>query len=151
MSRWGRRFSLEVAGLPLAIGLVAGLHQTVGQADLQIKAIEVIPANGYLSVKVLIYSENGDNARNAALHLFLPVGARVARLSPGCLPSPSQHDSAQARVDCALGQIRVRDAREVIVVASPPAPGIERRFAAFVYSDTPDPKVTNNYAERVLP
>ena len=150
MSRFGLLW-FGAGAIPLAIGVAAGAYQTALQADLQVKAIEVAPVNGYLSVKVLVYIDNGGNARNVALHLLLPAGAKVARVPPGCLPSPSPHDAAQARVDCQLGEIRVRDPREVVVIASPPAPGTDRRFTAFVYSDTPDPKLTNNYAERIIP
>jgi hypothetical protein len=37
------------------------------------------------------------------------------------------------------------------VTTTSPPPGLERRFGVTATSDTPDPKLGNNFAERVLP
>jgi len=137
--------------VPITLGLSTRPvgAQMVWQADVRIQALDLTALKGYVTVRVVVYSDNGDNARNAALHLFLPVGTKAARLPPGCQSSPSP-TAAQARVDCALGELRVRDLREVSIVATAPPAGVPGRFAVFVYSDTPDPQMTNNYAERAV-
>jgi hypothetical protein len=130
---------------------VAATSQSAWQADVRIQALDLTPLKGFVNVRVVIGSDGTDGARGASLHLFLPLGTKAARLPPGCQPSPSPNAAAQARIDCALGELRVRDLREVTIVATAPPAGVVARFTAFAYSDTPDPQMTNNYAERVLP
>jgi hypothetical protein len=137
---------LLLAQAPASLG-----SQGVSQADVRIQALDLTPLRGFVNVRVVVGSDGGDGAHSAALHLFLPLGTKAARLPPGCQPSPSPPGAAQARVDCALGELRVRDLREVIIVATVPPAGVVARFTAFAFSDTPDPQMTNNYAERVLP
>jgi len=137
--------------LLLAQAPASASNQGVGQADVRIQALDLTPLKGFVNVRIVVGSDGGDGARSAALHLFLPVGTKAARLPPGCQPSPSPPTAAPARVDCALGELRVRDQREVIIVATAPPVGVVARFTAFAFSDTPDPQMANNYAERVLP
>jgi hypothetical protein len=125
--------------------------QAIPQADVRIQVIDFGVQKEFVTVRVVVYSDHGASAHNASLHLFLPVGIRVARLPPGCQAIQGPGGGGQGRVDCLLGELRVRDLREVTIVATVPAPGAPRRFAAFVYSDTPDPEITNNYGDRVLP
>lgn len=130
---------------------VAATSQAVWQADVRIQALDLTPLKGFVTIRVVVGSDGGNGASGASLHLFLPVGTKAARLPPGCQPSPSPNSAAQARIDCALGELRVRDLREITIVATAPPAGVMARFAAFAYSDTPDPQMINNYAERVLP
>jgi hypothetical protein len=146
IGRPGRRLAALAPLLALGAG---GSTQAAWQADLRIERIELTQASGLVTVRVALYSDNDHPARNAAVHIFLPVGSKAARVPPGCLPSPSPSDGSQARVDCQLGELRVREGRDVSLVATVPSTG--GRFAAFVFSDTPDPVPSNNYAERVLP
>jgi hypothetical protein len=129
------------ASLPAA----AALRQGVDQADLQVQTIDLTLVHDHVSVRVVISNGNDRSARNAALHLFVPVGAIVARVPPGCRPSPSPVRTAPARVDCDLGELRIRDLREMVIVTTAPPPGGEGLFATLVYSDTPDPAMKNNY------
>ena len=147
-SRW-----LVLFALPAGIGLGAApaAAQQVWQADVRVQAIDVTALKGHVNIRVVVYSDLDASASNVSLRLFLPVGTKAARVPPGCQPSPSAAGAVQARVDCALGELRVRDLREVTIVTTEPAPGVIKRFAAFAYSDTPDPQLANNYAERVLP
>jgi hypothetical protein len=137
--------------LPLLQGPAVATSQAAWQADVRIQALDLTPLKGFVNVRIVVGSDGGEEARSASLHLFLPVGTKAARLPPGCQPSPSPNPASQARIDCALGELRVRDLREVTIVATAPPAGVVARFAAFAYSDTPDPLMTNNYAERVLP
>jgi hypothetical protein len=130
---------------------VAPTSQAAWQADVRIQALDLTPLKGLVTVRIVVGSDGGEEARSASLHLFLPLGTRAARLPPGCQASPSPNPAAQARIDCALGELRVRDLREVTIVATAPPAGVVARFTAFAYSDTPDPQMINNYAERVLP
>jgi hypothetical protein len=138
--------------LALAPFLAAGgaEAQEGRQADVRIERLEVMTQDAGVSVRVTVYSDNDGSARNTALHLFLPVGARVTRVPPGCLPAPASAATAPARVDCALGEIKVRDSREIVVITSMAAGAAPRRFAVFAFSDTPDPLMANNYAEKVV-
>jgi hypothetical protein len=137
--------------LPLLQGPAVATSQAAWQADVRIQALDLTPLKGFVNVRVVVGSDGGNGASSASLHLFLPVGTKAARLPAGCQPSPSPTAAAQARIDCALGELRVRDLREITIVATAPPAGVVARFAAFAYSDTPDPQMINNYAERVLP
>jgi hypothetical protein len=140
-----------VALLPLLQGPAVASSQAAWQADVRIQALDLRQLKGFVNVRIVVGSDGSEGARSAALHLFLPVGTKAARLPPGCQPSPSPTAAAQARIDCSLGELRVRDLREVTIVATAPPAGVVARFTAFAYSDTPDPQMINNYAERVLP
>jgi hypothetical protein len=137
--------------LPLLQGPAVATSQAMWQADVRIQALDLTPLKGFVTIRVVVGSDGDNGASGASLHLFLPVGTRAARLPPGCQPSPSPTAAAQARIDCRLGELRVRDLREVTIVATAPPAGVVARFTAFAYSDTPDPQMINNYAERVLP
>jgi hypothetical protein len=45
----------------------------------------------------------------------------------------------------------VRGLRDFFIATTAPVSGGRSRFAAFAFSDTPDPVPSNNFAERVLP
>jgi hypothetical protein len=121
------------------------------QADIRIQSIEVVAVKGRsLNARVVITSDNDDDARNARLEILLPVGVGVARLSPGCRASSiAGLSTLNAHISCELGDIPVRGVREVMIATSTPALNVPMRVAAFVVSDTPDPMPSNNYAERV--
>jgi hypothetical protein len=131
-----------------------GPHQELAwQADVQIKTLEVTRARSGLSVRVVVYTEHDDEARDVRLLILLPVGAGIQKLVAGCTASaaPSQMPSLHATVACELGSIADRGLHEVVVTITPPSSGNESRLGVFAYSATPDPRPGNNYAERVLP
>ena len=143
------------AGLAL-VGLLGTLPapppaQKIWQADIRIQSIELIAVKGRsLNARVVVTSDNDDDARNARLEILLPVGVGVARLSPGCRASSiAGLTTLNAHISCDLGDIPVRGVREVTIATSTPALNVPMRVAAFVVSDTPDPMPSNNYAERV--
>jgi hypothetical protein len=141
--------------LVVAAGIVraSGARQQVWQADIQIRTLEVTKSRKAMSVRVVVYTENDDEARDARLLVLLPVGVGVERLAPGCeaTPGPSMVPSLRAAVTCSLGGIADRGYREVGLTISRPAEGSPRRLGVFAYSATPDPVPGNNYAERVVP
>jgi len=147
------RRRLALAALLPLLGQAPAMttNQAVWQADVRIQALDLTPLKGLVTVRIVVGSDGADGAHATSLLLFLPLGTKAARLPPGCQPSPSPTAAAQARIDCVLGELRARDLREVTIVATAPVAGQVARFAAFAYSDTPDPQMINNFAERVLP
>lgn len=145
---------------PLLVGILVlsagdpGTHrQLAWQADVQIKTLEVTKARSGISVRVVVYTEHNDEARDARLLILLPVGAGLQKMGAGCTAStaPSMMPSLRATVTCELGSIADRGFHEVLVAITPPSIGSEARLGVFAYSATPDPRPGNNYAERVLP
>lgn len=127
--------------------------QQVWQADIQIRTLEVTKTRTSLMVRVLVYSDNNDEAKDSRLLVLLPVGAGLERIPPGCAASagPSMVPSLRAMVQCELGAIPVRGFREVLLSTTLPPDGMPKRFGVFAYSGTPDPTPANNYAERIIP
>lgn len=146
--------------LPVLVGVLVlsagdpGTRQKLAwQADVQIKTLEVTKARSGLSVRVVVYTEQNDEARDARLLILLPVGAGLQKMGAGCTAStaPSMMPSLRATVTCELGSIADRGFHEVFVAITPPSSGNPSRLGVFAYSATPDPRPGNNYAERVLP
>ena len=106
-----------------------------------------------MSVRIVIYTEHDDEAKDARLLILLPVGVGVDRLSPGCSApaGPPGVPSLRATVACELGAIGDRGFREVFVFTTLPPDATHRRIGVFAYSATPDPVPGNNYAERTIP
>ncbi len=123
------------------------------QADIRIRTLEVTKTRTNMSARVVIYTENKDDARDARLLFLLPVGVDIERLGPGCAASAGSSLSLvqRAAVLCDLGAIPNAGFREVAVSTTLPADGLPRRFGVFTYSSTPDPVPGNNYAERTIP
>lgn len=146
-----------VLSLPLMVaaagaGVTSAIQQQVWQADVQIRTLEVTKSRTGMSVRVVVYTEHDDDARDARLLILLPVGVGVERLATGCAASagPSMVPSLRATVACELGQIADHGFREVILTTTLPPQGMPKRFGVFAYSGTPDPVPGNNYAERTL-
>lgn len=128
-------------------------QQLAWQADVQIKTLEVTKARSGISVRVVVYTEHDDEARDTRLLILLPVGAGIQKMVAGCTASaaPSMMPSLRATVTCELGSIADRGFHEVLVAITPPSNATQSRLGVFAYSATPDPRPGNNYAERVLP
>ena len=143
----------------LAMALGAGgaasraAAQAVWQADLRVQALEVTRIDGNLVARVVVYSDNNDEARAVHLEILLPVGVDVVRTAQGCQASASPPGVSvlRARVMCDLGTLPVRASREVFVMTTSPLATTPKTFAVFALSETPDPRPGNNYAERTLP
>ena len=125
----------------------------VWQADLQIRTLEVTRTRTSLNARVVVYTENDDDAQDARLLILLPVGVGIDRLPSGCdaTPGPPMVPSLRATVKCDLGVIPNRGFREVVLSTTVPTTLQPRRFGVFTYSGTPDPVPGNNYAERTIP
>lgn len=123
------------------------------QADIQIRTLEVTRTKTSVSARVVVYTENDDDAQNARLLILLPIGVGIGRIAPTCTatPGPSMVPSLRAIVTCELGVIPNRGFREVVLTTTVPANTRPRRFGVFTYSTTPDPIPGNNYAERTIP
>jgi hypothetical protein len=128
-------------------------QQLAWQADVQIKTLEVTKARSGISVRVVVYTEDDDEALDARLLILLPVGAGLQKMVAGCTASaaPSMMPSLRATVTCELGSIANGGFHEVLIAITPPSNGSQSRLGVFAYSATPDPRPGNNYAERVLP
>ena len=136
-----------------AVSILAAAQELAWQADLQIKTLEVTRGKAGISVRVVVYTEHDDEARDVRLLVLLPVGAGVQKLAEGCSASagPSMVPSLRATVTCELGSIANRGYHEVVLSIAPPTASSPTRLGVFAYSGTPDPRPGNNYAERLLP
>jgi hypothetical protein len=123
------------------------------QADVQIRTLEITKSRSGLSARVVVYTENDDEALDARLLILLPIGVGVERLDAGCAASagPSMVPSLRATVSCELGPIADRGYREVRITTTLPPDDFSTRFGVFAWSGTPDPVPGNNYAERSVP
>jgi len=143
--------------LPAALVVFTGAHgiglQQVWQADIQIRTLEITRNKGIINARVVVYTENDDEAQNARLLILLPIGVGLDRLAPLCTatPGPSMVPSLRATVTCDLGVIPDRGFREVVLSTTAPTTALPKRFGVFTYSSTPDPVPGNNYAERIIP
>jgi hypothetical protein len=154
MQNTRRQIVLSLPLLVAAAGAVgaSAIQQQVWQADVQIRTLEVTKSRTGMSVRVVVYTEHDDDAKDARLLILLPVGVGVERMATGCAASagPSMVPSLRATVACELGQIADHGFREVILTTTLPPEGMPKRFGVFAYSGTPDPVPGNNYAERTL-
>lgn len=126
---------------------------TTWQADVQIRTLEITKSRAGMSARVVVYTENDDEALDARLLILLPIGVGVERLGAGCAASagPSMVPSLRATVSCELGPIADRGYREVRITTTLPPDDLPKRFGVFAWSGTPDPVPGNNYAERTVP
>jgi hypothetical protein len=143
---------------PVALLMASGAQSTIEvpqawQADIQIRTLEVTRTKTSISARVVVYTENDDDAQNARLLILLPIGVGIERIAPICTatPGPSMVPSLRATVTCDLGVIPDRGYREVVLSTTAPATALPKRFGVFTYSSTPDPVPGNNYAERTIP
>jgi len=123
------------------------------QADIQIRTLEVTRNRNSINLRVVVYTENDDDAQNARLLILLPVGVGIEKLAARCdaTPGPSMVPSLRATVACDLGAIPNRGFHEVTLTTTVPSNAHPKRFGVFTYSGTPDPVPGNNYAERIIP
>jgi hypothetical protein len=135
-----------------AAGEVRGPTQHVWQADVSVRELALTLAERGPTVTArVVVAADSDDARAVRLEVMLPVGVAVVRMPNVCHTSPSPVTSLSARVTCALGDLPVRESRGVSITTTdmPGARG-RLRFAAFAFSDTPDPAPANNFVERVF-
>ena len=124
----------------------------VWQADVQVRTLEVTRSRSTVTVRIVVYSEKDDDARDARLIVLLPPGVGIDRLGAGCSATagPSMLRSLRATVECELGSISNHGMKEAVITTTIPPDVIPKRFGVFVYSNTPDPAPGNNYAERTI-
>lgn len=143
----------------LGAGLVmSGAQQPLAgprawESDVSVQSLDVsaLKRGGPITARVVVATGN-DAARDVRLEMLLPVGVGLLRVSDLCRASPSPVSSLSARVSCTLGDMPVRALRELSITTSSASVADARLgFAVFVFSDTPDPVPTNNFAERGLP
>jgi len=136
----------------LALGPTIPAQQVLWQADLQIRTLAVSDNGGRLTAKFTVVAEFGE-ARATRVEILLPVGVGIVDMVAGCHPGPSAPGISvlRARVECSLGNLPPRSPRELYVVTTRPPAGVSRGFGVIALSDTPDPRPSNNFAERVVP
>ena len=146
IQRWAAMGGLATA---LTAGWPVSAEETIWRADIEVQSLRVTRLDANLLARVVVYSENDDEARAARVEILVPVGVGIVRMAAGCAASagPPGVSVLRARVTCELGTVPVRGSREVFVMTTIPPSGIPRTFGAFAMSDTPDPKPGNNYAE----
>lgn len=149
------RTRLVVAGISLSVATLA-VAQALYQTDLQIQTLEVqrVPEGLRAHAVVgVVAVENEAPSRGTSVQVLLPVGVGVLRMSQGCVlgASPPGVGALRARVICDFGVVPTRSTREVTVLTTIPPLGVPKTFGIVAVSDTPDPKPSNNFAERTLP
>lgn len=124
----------------------------VWQSDVRINGIDVGESRPgtAVNVRIVVAADGEDAAKAARVEILLPIGVSVLRLTDGCRTSPSPVTGLNARVTCDLGDLAVHGTREIVIATSARRTPGATRFAAFAFSDTPDPSPANNYAERVI-
>lgn len=124
--------------------------QRTWESDVSVRAVEFSKAAlaGSITMHVTVTAER-DDARAVRLEIMLPVGVGMLAMPPACRSSPAPVMSLAARVTCTLGDLHRRDVRTISITTTD-RPGARQplRFAAFAFSDTPDPQPGNNFAER---
>jgi len=140
------------AFLLLLTGSSSNDRDQVWQADIQIRTLEVTKSKTAMTVRVVVYTERDDEARDVKLIILLPPGLGIDKLAQSCTASagPSGVPSLRATVTCDLGSIADRGLGEVVVSTTPPPDAVPRTLGVFTYSATPDPAPANNYAERTI-
>jgi hypothetical protein len=140
------------AFLLLLTGSSSAPDDQVWQADIQIRTLEVTKSRTAMNVRVVVYTERDDEARDAKLIVLLPPGVGIDKISQGCTASagPSGVPSLRATVTCDLGSIADRGLGEVLLSTTLPPDALPRKLGVFTYSATPDPAPANNYAERTI-
>ena len=152
------QFTARTSLLALLVVLTFGTHRPTTaqplrwQADVQIRVLEVTRSRGGVDVRVVVYTEHDDEARDVRLLVLLPVGVGLQRIAGGCAASsgPSMVPALRATVTCDLGSIADRGFHEVSLSTTLPPPDSPRRLGVFAWSGTPDPVPGNNYAERTI-
>jgi len=127
--------------------------QRTWQADVQIQSLDLSQLDQSLVARVVVYSDNHDDARAVHVEILLPPGVGVTRTAMGCSASasPPGVSEPRAKVMCDMGTLPAHTAREVFVITTLPPAGTPKTFGVFASSDTPDPRPANNFAERTLP
>jgi hypothetical protein len=149
IQRWAAMGGFAAA---LTAGWPVRAEEPIWRADIQVQSLRVTRLDANLLARIVVYSDNDDEARAARVEILVPVGVGIVRLAAGCTASagPPGVSVLRARVTCELGTLEVRGSREVFVMTTMPPSGIPRTFGAFAMSDTPDPKPANNFAEGML-
>jgi len=134
-------------------GWPASAEERLWRADIRIRSLRVTRLDDKLLARIVVYNDNADEARAGRVEILVPVGVGIVRMATGCTASagPPGISVLRARVTCELGTLAVQGNREVFVMTTIPPSGTPRAFGAFVMSDTPDPKPSNNFAEGALP
>ena len=145
-------FGRVVLSVGTAVVVVSAGGQRVWQSDVSVQALDVVRVKpgGPVTARVTIAADS-DVARAVRVEIILPVGVAVLRLPDGCRTSPSPVATLSARVTCALGDLPMGGHRDLSIATTAATSGRRLRFAAFAFSDTPDPVPSNNFLERVLP
>lgn len=149
-----RPIALTVAAALVCRVMRGGDHiQRTWESDVSVRAVALSvakPADS-ITARVTVTADRGE-ARAARLELMLPIGVGVLAMPAGCRSSPAPVMSLAARVTCALGDLHAGELRDVsITTTGRPGAHMPLRFAAFVVSDTPDPRPGNNFLERDAP
>ena len=157
MKHRSRIFGFGAFLLIAAASAHAGVRSSGGdpriwQSDLRIESLDAseLKSGGSVNARIVVAAGAADPARSVRVEIMLPIGVGVLRLGDGCKPSPSPVNGLNARVTCEVGDIPARGSKEVSLATTARPAGFPLRFAAFAFSDTPDPAPANNFAERAL-
>ena len=137
------RFVAILVALFFATGIAAAQER---QTDLQVSSIRAYADDDGFTCRVEVATRTYA-AFNASLQILLPPHERLIS-SGGCTVRPSRWaDRSTGLATCDMGTIVPRTAPTIEIVTTPPPAGVTRTCAAFVSSDTPDTRPSNNYGE----
>lgn len=136
------RFVAVLVALFFATGAAAQERQT----DLQVSSIRAYADDDGFTCRVEVATRTYA-AFNTSLQILLPPHERLIS-SGGCTVRPSRWaDRSPGLATCDMGTIVPRTAPTIEIVTTVPPAGVTRTCAAFVSSDTPDIRPSNNYGE----
>lgn len=143
--------ALSFASANGAIFTSTPARQREWQADIRVEALEAVEsrATGAVTIRFRVSTEGSDAAKDVRVEVLLPLGVGVARVSDSCHPTVSPIPGLSARVTCDIGDMTSGHDRDLSVMTSA-RNNAPLHYAAFAFSDTPDPIPANNFAERTL-
>jgi hypothetical protein len=122
--------------------------QAVSQADVRVRSFAVVKSSKLpfvFEVKVAVYSENDDDARDTKLLVFLPPETDALALPQRCQPTSDK----RGYVTCSLGVLGLGATETVSFTIGATPSHVLPRLAAVAYSQTADPRFVDNHAERI--
>ncbi len=150
----GRATLLAIVGTGLLSADVRGgnRQQRLRQSDIGIQALTVQIEAGAMVSHVVVYAGMDDPSDGVHLELLLPPGSTVLRMPPECVAVTDVKGSpVRGRISCNLGTFVVNERRHLVFASSVPLPTIPKAVAAFVSSDSPDPRPGDNFSLKILP
>lgn len=144
----GRATLLAIVGT----GLQSVGQPRLRQSDIGIQVMTVQAEAGELVSRVVVYAGMDDPSDGVHLEFLLPPGSTVYRMPPGCgTEGDGRGSPIRGRISCNLGTLAVHERRQLVFATSVPGLAVPKSVAAFVSSDSPDPRPGDNFSLKTVP